>query len=428
MKKLNNRGYLLVEIIVAIVLGLAIAYYLMNLTIKFSEKNEDVYKSITWTNDKNLLTNAIMEDIEEYGLIAANYDEESNVVSLKYDDPNVGENGVKKLVIYNNDNIIEYGDYKKKLDSVLKIGDIKIEIKEDAGKDYTVIDIPVTSLYSNEDYGLTLFVPYLVKNYTDPVCVVDVSGSGNRFNGGWNWGNYLNYASWWQNGMNNHAMGGAVGAVGAWGNSWWTEYYKNLYGNNWWSGANGSNNVAEQCEEEVTYHRNMFGITYIVRYKIMDMSANVEIFGDKNFKFVFENGVFKVISDDKEEVIDGGLQSNKEYVFAFVLNFDWFSAGGISYDIYNCSAGVDGSCNIKNKKLFEWFGGNQGFEENSSTSGSDFIVNDGGNDKVKVTDAIYYFKALNSDQIVNNFVKTSVIDFNNVSAELKRPLFYYINH
>ena len=65
VKKLNNKGYLLVEIIVAGVLAMGVAYFLINLTIRFSKTEEDIYKSISLTNDKNILTNIIMEEKEE---------------------------------------------------------------------------------------------------------------------------------------------------------------------------------------------------------------------------------------------------------------------------------------------------------------------------------------------------------------------------
>ena len=40
--KLNKKGYMLVEIVIAFGIAMAIAYYLMNLTYKFKNTNEDI--------------------------------------------------------------------------------------------------------------------------------------------------------------------------------------------------------------------------------------------------------------------------------------------------------------------------------------------------------------------------------------------------
>ena len=58
--KLNQKGYMLVEIIVASVIAFSVAYYLLNLTYKFKDKNEDVYYSTTMLADKiNITKNTI---------------------------------------------------------------------------------------------------------------------------------------------------------------------------------------------------------------------------------------------------------------------------------------------------------------------------------------------------------------------------------
>lgn len=185
MKKLDNKGYLLVEIIVGIVLALGIAYFLMNLTIKFSRTEEDIYQSISWINDKNILTNMIMEDIEKYNLVSVNKsgDEDTKViVNFKFSDSSIGDNGVKKLIIDKENNKIIYGyegdEYTKNIDKTLSVGNICIGIgrdcdnnveESDSDSDYTMIKIPVTSLYSDEDYGIKLFIPYGIKYLYDIV-------------------------------------------------------------------------------------------------------------------------------------------------------------------------------------------------------------------------------------------------------------------
>ena len=63
MKKLNNKGYMLVEIIIASVIAFSVAYYLINLTIKFKNQNSDLYNNTIIKNDKVNITKNIMNDI-----------------------------------------------------------------------------------------------------------------------------------------------------------------------------------------------------------------------------------------------------------------------------------------------------------------------------------------------------------------------------
>ena len=63
MKKLNNKGYMLVEIVLAAVISFSVAYYLLNLTYKFKDKNEDVLYTKKMLSDKINITKNIMNDL-----------------------------------------------------------------------------------------------------------------------------------------------------------------------------------------------------------------------------------------------------------------------------------------------------------------------------------------------------------------------------
>ena len=71
-KKLNNKGYMLVEIIIASVLAFSVAYYLLNLTYDFKDKNEDVYFSTATLSDKINITKNIMNDLEGKEVVIIN--------------------------------------------------------------------------------------------------------------------------------------------------------------------------------------------------------------------------------------------------------------------------------------------------------------------------------------------------------------------
>ena len=81
LMKLNKKGYMLVEIIVSFVLAFSIAMYLLNLTIKFKDTNDEIYYSAKYFKDRNLITRNIMNDIER-GKVS-NVTLSSNVLSFK---------------------------------------------------------------------------------------------------------------------------------------------------------------------------------------------------------------------------------------------------------------------------------------------------------------------------------------------------------
>lgn len=151
--KLNRKGYLLVEIIVASVLAMGVAYFLINLTINFSKTDEDVYQSILWTNDKNILTNDLTQKITEdiNNSKEVKLEKIDNKIEFTFTD-DAGTDNKKYLQI--NGNKISYDDYEKNIDDNLTIENIEINIKPK----YTTITIPMKSIYSDEDYGIKLFL------------------------------------------------------------------------------------------------------------------------------------------------------------------------------------------------------------------------------------------------------------------------------
>lgn len=60
-RKLNNKGYMLVEIILASVIAFGLAYYMLELTIKLKNKNDDLLVETMAMTDNAIISNAIME-------------------------------------------------------------------------------------------------------------------------------------------------------------------------------------------------------------------------------------------------------------------------------------------------------------------------------------------------------------------------------
>jgi len=160
MKKINNKGYMLVEIIVASSLAMIMAYFLIDVTLKLKDSNTDAYFDTLLTTDKILITNQIMNDV-----INCNYVEPSNITSNSveltfYNDAN--EEVVKTLSFTTEGNMttLRYGDYKKDFAQELTMGELVIEYLPNAiDRKYLHISLPAYTLYSDYDYGINLLFP-----------------------------------------------------------------------------------------------------------------------------------------------------------------------------------------------------------------------------------------------------------------------------
>ena len=65
VKRLNNKGYMLVEIILASAIAFGLAYYMLDLTLKVKNKNDDLLVATLMETDKTIISNKIMESIKE---------------------------------------------------------------------------------------------------------------------------------------------------------------------------------------------------------------------------------------------------------------------------------------------------------------------------------------------------------------------------
>ena len=123
MRRLNNRGYLIVELILASVLAMTVAYFLLNLVVKMSSKNQDLYVETALLTDKAIMTNLVMEDVNKYTLVGVS--QSGNSVNFDFKDKD--NNDIKKkLVVDTDDKSIMYSNEDgsnaivKKLNSNIK--------------------------------------------------------------------------------------------------------------------------------------------------------------------------------------------------------------------------------------------------------------------------------------------------------------------
>ncbi len=179
MKRLNNKGYMLVEIIVASVIAFSVAYYLLNLTYKFKDKSEDIYYSTTMLSDKINITKNIMNDLEKISdKNSLEFDEDTNnntyTITIKgKDDKNSGI--ISRTIKVSKDATtqqwqIEYGSfqngafvtndksyYKKVLDKSFEVSDVSYGPTQNGAYAYKII-IKINSLYTNDSNDIILFV------------------------------------------------------------------------------------------------------------------------------------------------------------------------------------------------------------------------------------------------------------------------------
>lgn len=162
--KLNRKGYMLVEIIISFVLAMGIAYYLLNLTYKFKNMDEDIYRSSLFTKDKIVITKNIMNDLDR-GIIKDIPKTNDNQIDFKIQMNENNREELRRLTI--KDKTITYGKplanggfdtndksyYKKTIDDFLTIKEI--DIKKESN--YITIRIPIESIYDNENYDIKLF-------------------------------------------------------------------------------------------------------------------------------------------------------------------------------------------------------------------------------------------------------------------------------
>ena len=63
MKRLNNKGYLLVEIILAFGIAMTIMYFVTELTIKIKNRNDDLLVKTLTATDQTIIYNIIMREV-----------------------------------------------------------------------------------------------------------------------------------------------------------------------------------------------------------------------------------------------------------------------------------------------------------------------------------------------------------------------------
>ena len=67
----NNKGYMLIEVILASVMAIGVSVFLAGITIKLKNKNDDLLVKSLVSTDQGIIYNTIMEDVYDNDLSAS---------------------------------------------------------------------------------------------------------------------------------------------------------------------------------------------------------------------------------------------------------------------------------------------------------------------------------------------------------------------
>lgn len=168
MKKLNRKGYMTVEIIIASVIAFAIAFFLMEITFKLVDITDNEYVSTNFMTDKALIMKNIREniqnDIDEYEKVYK-IECNNNICSIIFDRSG-GPTESRRLIIDNQDDtiMIKYTEnsdngkvlYSKELSSGLS--NVSLSGNMTDNHVYVYFQIKGDNIFSNETYDINIIV------------------------------------------------------------------------------------------------------------------------------------------------------------------------------------------------------------------------------------------------------------------------------
>lgn len=158
MKKINNKGYMLVEIILAFSITFILIYFIMDLVIKTKNKNDDLMVETLVRTDQTIITNKLMSyAIDETDGFDCN--------SLKN---NVTDSAVK----YGSDTIDIVSKYAK-------IDKSNVSCSTDLGKVSIKIPIKVEQM-KDEVFDVVIDYKYDIGDNVAPECELDVDKTNVR--------------------------------------------------------------------------------------------------------------------------------------------------------------------------------------------------------------------------------------------------------
>jgi len=151
--KLNRKGYMTIEIILAAVVTFVIAFFLIDITMKLSSNTDDAYADTVLVTDKTLIVKNVKENLEKdicnYGNIS-NVNCNNNICNITMNSGNV----VRLSVTGNNVEYTGSGSYSKEIDSSLS----NIKLTSSNSNGYYNFKISGTNIFVDNNYDMNIFV------------------------------------------------------------------------------------------------------------------------------------------------------------------------------------------------------------------------------------------------------------------------------
>ncbi len=147
---------------------MTVAYFLLNLVVKMSSKNQDLYVETALLTDKAIMTNLVMEDVNKYTLVGVS--QSGNSVNFDFKDKD--NNDIKKkLVVDTDDKSVTYSNEDGSNAIVKKLNSNIIKIDPQISADEGVINSGINdsllriktvmnTMYSDTNFGLDITIPY----------------------------------------------------------------------------------------------------------------------------------------------------------------------------------------------------------------------------------------------------------------------------
>lgn len=161
MIKLDRKGYMTVEIIIASVIAFSIAFFLMEITMKLVDITDNEYVNTNFMTDKALVMNNIRRDLEsdikKYGQIDS-INCNDNYCNISFENSS-NDSETRNIVIDNDNSTIEYTDneniiYSKILDSGMN----NMSLNGDLSDEYVYFQIKCDNIFDNNSYDINIVV------------------------------------------------------------------------------------------------------------------------------------------------------------------------------------------------------------------------------------------------------------------------------
>lgn len=161
MKKLNNKGYITVEIIIASVITFAIAFFLIDITANVVSDTDDAYIETVLLTDKALIIKNIKKQIEDdiknhqkvKTILTSGNDTTETITITYYDNTKryLSLDSEQKSITYEYNNQVFY---RKKLDDSLS------NLSLTGGKygDYVYFKITADNIFTEQNNDINIIV------------------------------------------------------------------------------------------------------------------------------------------------------------------------------------------------------------------------------------------------------------------------------